>query len=432
MFQQSEKIDFTFLVIEKTLCSVTVDVEVLGAIVLDEVKFAFSQIRSKVKVNGFRRSMAPASIVEKKFFYEAKNKAVESVINKTVFDALEKEKIVPIGFPLIEDFNYEFGQILKYRFTAEYHPVVKVRNYKGIPIIKKIFRITDENLNDALGILRNRSAKLIPSKLGEATEKSFVYVDYTAFDSTGEIIPEFTAKNHIIDLGFDGTAVGFRDALKASKIGDRKDVEVEYPVDYPNRIFAGKKITFKMKVVEIKEKELLELNDDFAKNMRAESLEDLKLKLKKTMDGEEKLRQNADVEKQIVDYLLEKNIFEVPRSLVKSQIETLTKRMEKYMKMHGVSRKHIEKQVELGQENLKKEAERDIRLFYILNAIQASESLAVVDCGIDTEKNKMKPLISNENITVDKYFSGKKIIEFLLDNACIKVEEKNMPLKKFD
>jgi trigger factor len=430
MFQLSEKIDFTFLVIEKKQCSITVDVEVLGTIVLDEVRFAFSRIRSKVKVDGFRRSKAPASIVEKKFFYEAENKAVRSVINKTVFDALEKEKVVPIDFPLIEDFNYEFGQILKYRFTAECHPVVKVRNYKGIPIIKRVFRVTDENLNDALGTLRNRSAKLIPSKLGKATEKSFIYVDCAAFDSAGKIIPEFTAKKHVIDLGFDDTAMCFRDALKASKIGDRKDVEVEYPVDYPNRIFCGKKITFKMKVVEIKEKKFLELNDDFAKNMGAESLEDLKLKLKKTMEDEEKLRQNVDVEKQVVDYLLEKNIFEVPGSLVKNQIETLTKRMEKYMKMHGVSKEYIEKQVELVQESLKREAERDVRLFYILNAIQASESLAVVDYGTDPKKNTMKTLISNDGITVDKYFSGKRIIEFLLDNASIKVEEKNMPLKK--
>jgi trigger factor len=430
MFQQSEKIDFTFLVIEKTPCSITVDVEVLGAIVLDEVGFAFSQIRSKVKVDGFRRSKVPADIVEKKFFFEAKNKAVESVINKTVFDALEKEKIVPIGFPVIKDFNYEFGQILKYRFTAECHPVVKVGNYKRIPVIKKVFRITPESLNDAIDILRDRSEKFIPSKFEKATEKSLVYVDYTAFNSAGEVIPEATAKKHVIDLGFDNTHVSFRDALKASKIGDRKDVEVEYPVDYPNRIFAGKKITFKMKVVEINEKKKLKLNDDFAKNMGAESLEDLKLKLKKTMEDEEKLRQDANVEKQIVDYLLEKNIFEVPRSLVKNQTKTLTKRMEKYMKMRGVSKEYIEKQMGLAQEKLEKEAERDVRLFYILNAIQASESFARINCTVDIEKNKMKTLISNENIIIDKYFSGKRVIKFLLDNASIRVEEKCMHLKE--
>jgi len=410
-----------------------VDIEVSESVVLDEIKFIFTQIRFKVKIDGFRQSSAPMDIIEKKFFCEVRNRAVEKIIKKTVLNVLKKENFTPIGLPVIEDFCYKFGQPLRYRFVAECHSIINVKDYKGIPVIKEVFRVTDESLNENLDALRNRNAKLIPSKLGKVTEKSVVYVDYIAFDSDGKIITDVVAKNHVIDLGLENTVRSFKNSLIASRIGDEKDVKVEYSADYPNKIFAGKKIIFKIKIVGIKEKKILELNDNFAKNIGYENLGDLKLKLRKTMEDEQKLRQNMNIEKQIVDYLLEKNVFEVPQSLVMSQKEILIKRVKKYMSMHGVPKEYIKKQIELGQRNFKKEAEKNVRLFYILNAIQTSEKLIVTECDVDTAKYRMNNTsISNKNITVDEYFKGEKIFDFLLNNANIRLEEKAMSSKKLD
>ena len=177
----------------------------------------------------------------------------------------------------------------------------------------------------------------------------------------------------MLDLGSENTVKGFQKALKGAKVGEEKNAVVEYPADYPNKTLAGKKITFKTKVIEIKEKELPELNDDFAKDMGTENLEDLKSKVKEAIEAEEKRRQDSDIEKQIVEYLIEKNKFEVPQSLVEHQRENLINRMREYMQNQGAPKEFIDKQAEQGQEKFKEEAEKNVRLSYILNSIYTRE-----------------------------------------------------------
>jgi trigger factor len=404
----NKTIDFKSVVVDKKMCSVIIDVEVSENIVADEIESAFSRMRQQVKIDGFRHGKAPINIIRQKFAGEAEGRAVESIIKKTVLDVLEKEEFVPISSPVIEKFDYELGQTLKYRFAAECHPKIEVKDYKDIPLKKEIFKITDKSLEQNLEVLRERNAKLVPSKSDKVAEKSFVSIDYDAFDTDGNEISEIKVKNYIIDLNSESTVKEFKEALMGLKIGDEKDVKIEYPSDYPSEIIAGKMVTFKIKVIGIKEKELPDLNDDFAKYVGTENLEDLKIKIKETVEAEEKRRQDVDIEKQIVEYLLEKNKFEVPQSLVAKNKKTLAEKMKNYMKRQGVSEECVEKQVELRQEKFREEAENKIRLSYILNAIFENENFVVTDADIEEEKSKMKASNPGRESAVDKYFTEKK------------------------
>ena len=441
MAQEKKTIDFKSSVIDKKFCSITMDVEISENIVAEEINSAFSQIQQKARIDGFRQGKVPMSVVKQKFTAEAKDRAVENIIRKTVLNVLEKEVFAPIDFPVVEEFNYELGQALKYRFTAERHPQIDAKDYKNIPVIKEVFKITDESLSQSLDALRERNAKLVPSKSGDITNESFVSVDYDAFDADGKTLPEITVRGHMLDLSSENVLKGFRDALAGAKIGDEKDADIEYPADYPNKTLAGKTISFKIKVIEVKEKKLPELSDDFAKDMGIENLEDLKTKVKETIEVEEKRRQDMNVEKQIIDHLLEKNKFEVPQSLVEEQKKTLVKRMKDYMQNQGASKEYVEKEAELKDAKFKEEAEKDVRLSYILNAIYLNENLAATDSDIEAEKNKMRVSNPGKENAIDKYFVEKKenimlslkeqkLFRFLIDNAKIKIEEKDMPLKK--
>ncbi len=440
MADSNAKIDFKSTVVDKKLCSITMDIEVSSDAAGKEIESVFNEIQKSARIDGFRQGKAPISMVKDKYSQEAKDKAIENIVKGTVFDALEKENFLPIDFPVIDEFDYELGQTLKYRFTAECHPKVEIKDYKNIPLKKEIFKVTDKSLGQSIDALRERNAKLIPSASGIVTEKSFVSVDYEAFDGD-TALAEITAKNHMLDLGSENTVKGFQKALKGAKVGEEKNAVVEYPADYPNKTLAGKKITFKTKVIEIKEKELPELNDDFAKDMGTENLEDLKSKVKEAIEAEEKRRQDSDIEKQIVEYLIEKNKFEVPQSLVEHQRENLINRMREYMQNQGAPKEFIDKQAEQGQEKFKEEAEKNVRLSYILNSIYTKENLAVNDADIEAEKEKMKSSNPGREAAVDKYFTEnkenimlslkeQKLFKFLLDNAKIKEEVKDMPLKK--
>ncbi|OEG71040.1 hypothetical protein ATZ36_03100 [Candidatus Endomicrobiellum trichonymphae] len=441
MSRENKMIDFKSAVIVEKLCSITMDVEVSENIVADEIKSAFSRIQQEVKIDGFRHGKVPMNIIKQKFAGEAKDRVVESIIKKTVLDALKKEEFISVGFPVIEEFDYELGQTLKYRFTAERHPKIEVKDYKGIPLKKEIFKITDKSLEQNLEVLRERNAKLVPSKSDKVTDKSFVSVDYDAFGADGKELPEIKAKNYIIDLNSENTAKEFKEALRGLKTGDERDAKIEYLLAYPSEILAGKTVTFKIRVVEIKEKELPDLDSDFAKDMGSENLEDLKTKVKEAVEAEERRRQDIDIEKQIIEYLLEKNKFEVPQSLVAENEESLIEKMKNYMKGQGASEEYVEKQVRLGQEKFREEAEKKIRLSYILNSIFKNENLTVTDADIEEEKSKMKTSNPGRESTVDKYFAEKKenimlslkeqkLFGFLLASANIETEEKNMLLKK--
>ncbi|MDR2426726.1 MAG: trigger factor [Endomicrobium sp.] len=440
MAEESKKIDFKSTVIDKKACSITLDVEVSPETAVKKIDEAFIGLQRQVRLDGFRQGKTPMNIIREKYAEEAKSRAVENVIKGTILNALEKEKFLPIDFPVVDEFDYEVGNTLKYRFTAECHPSIEVKDYKAIPVKKEIFKVTGASLAQSLDALRERNAKLIPSKSGVIGEKSFAVVDYEAFDN-GIALPEISAKNHMLDFGYDNTVKGFKEALKGAKIGDERDVKAEYPADYPNKTLAGKTIMFKTTVQEIKEKELPDLNDDFAKDMGVENLEDLKNKAKEAIEAEEKRRQDIDVEKQIIEYLIKKNVFEVPQSLVERQKENLVKKMKEYMQKQGTQKDYIDKQVELGQQKFKEEAEKNVRLSYILNALYINEKLQITEHDLDEEKNRMKTVNPGRDEAVEKYFEENKeniiislketkLFKFLLDNAKIEEVVKDMPLKE--
>jgi len=436
-------IDYKSSVAEKKLCSITIDVEVPADIASKEVESAYDYIQKQAKIDGFRQGKAPMSVVKEKFEREAKDRAVENIVKGTVFHALKKEDFEPIDFPMVDDeaFKFELGQALKYRFTAECHPKIDVKDYKNIPVKKEIYKVTDASLAQSIDALRDRNAKLVESKTGAVTKDSFVSVDYDAFDPDGKALPEITAKNHMLDLGNENTVKGFAKALAGAKVGDERDAKVDYPADYPNKTIAGKTVTFKTKVIGIKEKELPELNDDFAKDLGLENLQELNSKVKESIEAEESRRQSIETDRQIMDFLLEKNKFEVPQSLVRSQKGVLEERMANYMKSQGAPQEYIDQQIVAESKKFMEEAEKNVRLSYILNSIYENEKLALTDADFESEKTKMKEAYPGKESSVEKYFAEKKediaislkekkLSDFLLANAKVTEEVKDMPLKK--
>lgn len=434
-------INFKYTIFDRTLCSLIMDIEVAGNIVTYEIEKAFNKIRQYAKVDGFRQGKAPMRIIKQKFFNKAKNNAIDIIIKRTTLDSFDKEAFIPLDFPVIEELNYEIGQGLKYRLTAECHPKFNVKDYKDIPVTKEIFKVTNDNLSKRLGILRDENAKLVSSKLCEVTENSFVSVDYSAFDINGNVIPGMNVKGDIIDLSSKSTIGSFKEVLIGMKINDEKNIKIEYPTSFPNKTLIGKTINFKIKIIEIKEKVFPELNDNFAIDMRTRNLQDLKTKVKKEMEAHEEHRQNMNIAEQIVGHLLKKNKFEVPKSLILLQKKSLVKKMKNYLRNQGAPEEYIEKRVNLSDAKFAEDAEKNIRLSYILNAICLIENILVSNADIEIEKNKMKTLNHRKDKLTDEYFidekrnilfslKEQKLFEFLYKNAKIKIEEKDMPLEK--
>jgi trigger factor len=434
----TQKCEFQSKVLEKKPCALVMEVEIPTSQTDAEMVNVYQSIQASAKVPGFRAGKVPMDLVKKEYEGLAKEKLVEKMIQKTVFSALEKENFSPIDMPTVKDINFEEGKNLKYVFEAECHPEIKATDYKGIVVKKEKLNVTDANIDENIKIMLDRNSKLVISNDGIIKKDSFVIVNYQGFCDGAEI-KEIKANDHMLDLGAENTLKGFKN-LVGSKKGETKDIEIEYPGDYPNKVLAGKKVIFKTTVVEIKDKQLPELNDDFAKDMGLENLEDLKKKLKETIEQEEVKRQNTEVEKQIVEHLLNNNKFDVPVTIIAQQKEYLIKKMSDYMKNQGAPEDYIAKQVESNQEKYNDEADKNVRLSYILNSIYLTEKLEVSEQDLETEKQKMLDSNPTRKDDVEKYFNEhknnisasmkeEKLFKFLLDNTKVTETEKDMPVK---
>ena len=433
------KYEFKSTVVEKKPCSISMEVQIEPSQTDIELKKVYEEIQKNAKISGFRVGKVPMDLVKKNYSDVAKEKLIENMIRRTAFSALEKENFAPIDMPVITNIEYEFGQVLKYSFNAECQPEVKVKDYKEIKIKKEKYKVTDASIKASIDVLLDRNAKLVVSKTGEVKKDSFVIVNYEGFID-GNPVEKIKAKEQMIDLGAENTLKGFKDGLVKAKKGETKDIEIEYPADYVNKDLAGKKVVFKTTIEEVKEKELPELNDDFAKDMGLENLDDLKKKIKESLESEETRRQNGEVEKQIVEHLLDKNKFDVPKSIVLQQKKYLIKRMSDYMKRQGANEEFITKQVEASNKKYEEEAEKNVRLSYILNGVCVDEKIEISDKDLDNEKQKMLDSNPTRKEDVENYFKENKanitaslkedkIFKFLLDNAKITETEKDMPMK---
>ncbi|MDR0401741.1 MAG: trigger factor [Endomicrobium sp.] len=419
------KIDFKYSFIDKKMCFINIFVEVPSNIIENEINFIFVKMQQQVKINGFRQGKIPDNIAKEKFINESKNEAIKKIIRKTIFDIVKNEKFDIVCEPKIDKFNYDFKKKLEYTVTFECHPKINLINYKNIQIKNKSFEITDKNLNERINFLRKKNAILIPSKSIKINENSLVFVDCVAYNSDGEIVKEATVKNYMIDLKSGQTRNEFKIALKGLEIGDEKKIKIEYKVDCKNKVLSDKTITFNIKVIEIKEVELPELNDDFAKDLGVKNLEDLMENVRKSIESENEINKNNDIENQIIEYLLENNEFDVPESLVNNQEKCLIEK----------NKKRFENNIEFEKEKIRNKAKRDVKLFYILDTICKNENIIVTDYDFEMEKNRIKKLNPNKKNIVDKYFFNKKdeifsllknrkIFDFLINNSIVNITKK--------
>ncbi|MDR0485840.1 MAG: trigger factor [Elusimicrobiota bacterium] len=425
MAEQKEKIEFKSQVLEKKAVSISIEVEIESSAVEGEIEKLLISTQKRVKIPGFRQGKAPRDIIKDSYFEAAKNDAVENLVKQTVFAAMERENFNPLDIPIVDEIDYKTGENLKYRFTAECSPSFEVKDYKEIPVQKEIFKITDEKILKALDALRQRNSIVAPSKTGIVGEKSIVYANYDVFDEKGEKIKELSVKEFAIDLSLDRTLKEFKDGLFGAKENDEREIKAHYESNYPNKLFAGKEVVFKIKINSIKEKEAPELNDDFAKDLDCENLEDLKKKVKENLERGEKERQQEAVYRIIDDYLLEKNVFEVPQCLIKEQEKTVIERLKS--RLYGYSRDYIDNEIKSAQEIIKKDAENSVRLSYIINKIYTAENMQVSEEEIEKERAKIlegnpkngAEYFEKNKDSIKSYLKENKIFDFLIANAKI-------------
>lgn len=415
-------------VLERKTCSATLSVTVPA----DEVAFAieesYKDVQKQAKLPGFRPGKAPMEMIKKNFQSHALEHGINNLLRETVHLALEQEKIVPLEAPSVDKVEYSDGKPLKYEVKVECAPEVELKEYKGLPVIKNKKPVTDADVAQRLDSLRESNAKLAPSADEIVADKHFALVDYEA-SLEGKPVDGGKAVDQLIELAAPQAITGFNDGLKGLKKGETRDVPILFPADHMNKALAGKSVNFKISVKDIKEKMVPPADDDFAKDVGQESLAVLQANIRKNLEVERTRDEQQEVEKQLIDSLLERHPFDVPPSQVEERAKRLTERLKEFLMRQGASEAEWGANQEKMLEKNRPEAERQVRLSYLLLAIAEKEKIEGTDADVDEAVKKAAAEVPAERVEeLKKWYEDRrdnlraqlkeeKIFKFLLDNA---------------
>jgi trigger factor len=397
---------------------------------------AFKKVVKKVNVPGFRKGKMPRKLFEQRFGVESLYQdALDILLPKAYGDAVEETGIEPVDRPEVDIEKMEQGSNLVFTAKVIVKPEVKLGEYKGLEVEKTETEVTDEDVQSELTRLQEQQAELVVKEDGAIENGDTVNLDFEGFVD-GEAFEGGKAENYSLEIGSGSFIPGFEDQLVGEKAGAEKDVNVTFPEEYHAEELAGKPAVFKVKIHDIKSKQLPELNDEFAKEAEgdAETLEDLKKELRTKLEESKKQEAENQTRETVIEKASENAEIEIPEAMVNTELDRMVQEFGQRLQMQGMNLdlyyQFSGTSEEALREQMKEDAQKRVRTNLVLEAIVEAENIEVSEEEIDAELNKMAEMYKMEveqikqmlamqggNDAVAADLKVRKAIDFLVENS---------------
>jgi trigger factor len=392
---------------------------------------AYGKLQRDTKIKGFRRGKVPRKVVVRHYQGQVEAEVGEKLVQESYFDAIEKEKVDPIVHPEISEPVFKEDGTFCYVASIDVRPEFELGEYKGIEVVKDSTPVSDAAVDIEIEELRRNMAPL-KSVEGRAVEKGdVIIVDFEGFHGD-KAMKEVKNENYSVDVGSGKLNPEFEEKLVGMNKGEEASHEVDFPSYYNNPVLAGKKVKFLVKVKDIKERVLPELNDEFAKDVDESytTLSDLQDAVRKRLQKQKDEQAEGQVTDGLMQILLSSHVFDVPERLVRFEIEEMVKNTEKSLEQQGMNLEAAGINREDLAAQSKETAEKRVRGDFILKKIAEVEEIKVND---EDMERAFKRIGDQYNMTVSKvkeYFGNRddllplmneilneKILTFLRENA---------------
>ena len=388
-----------------------VHVEVPEDRVAKEIDSFYEELKKKAKIKGFRPGKAPRTILERYFKDYAKGEVLQRLIQDTFPKALSEVSFSPVAPPAFDPQELEGGKPFRYAAIVEVKPQIKIEDYTGLNLEGKKEEVRDEELEERLKNLQNLHAQLKAiSEPREVRTGDYVILDYDA-KMDGKPLDEGKGVDITVEVGSGRFIPTLEENLIGLKPEDDKDVDVSFPADYGYKKWAGKTVSFHVKVKEIKEKILASLDDEFAKDLGGfDSLEALTAKLREDMQKVKEEALDRHFKDQIVDQLLQKNSFEIPPSLVEEQNQALVSEAKLRLASQGMNLKDMDISEDKLREDYRAVAERQVKTYLILEKIAGQEGISVSDEEVQGRLKEISERSHQKFEAVKRYYEKNGLI----------------------
>lgn len=428
MSSKLEKLDNNKVVLE-----ITVSAEALEK----GLAKAYQKNVKKFNIDGFRKGKAPRSFIEKIYgegvFYED---AINEVCPDAYDEAVKEHNLEPVDRPDIDIVEIEGGKGLVFKAEVTVKPEVTLGQYKGIEVSKKEYNVTDQDIEKELNALREKNARIV-----EVTDRAIKNGDITIIDFKGFVddvqFDGGTAEDYKLEIGSGQFIPGFEEQLVGAEIGKEVDVNVGFPADYRNEDLAGKPALFKVTVKSIKEKQLVDLDDEFAKDVSEfDTLAELKADItkKREQEGERQAKQQSEDE--LLNKIAENATIDIPEVMVEAQINVMLRDFDYQLQYQGLNlesyMKYMNTTLDKMKESYRNMAYNRVKVQLVLEKIAKTENIEVTEADMNAEIEKtakqynqeaeqFKTVLRPEDIEYIKDgIEVQKTIDFLVENNSAK------------
>ncbi|MBI4776398.1 MAG: trigger factor [Deltaproteobacteria bacterium] len=389
--------------------------------VAKELTEYFIDVRKRANIKGFRPGKAPMGMIERMYRDAATADVSSKLIGESYPKAVEEQNLKPLGTPTLEKGTLAKDQDFSYTATVEVKPEFKVDGYFGLELEKEEIQVTDDQVEDYLRRVQEAHSRLEPVADRALREGDVAIVDYERFIDE-QPVEESKHENVHIELGKNRFPELEKGLVGHSK-DDQKDVVITYPEDHELKSVAGKTVKYSLKVVDIKEKVLPELDDDFAKELDAEAdtVEELRKKIREDLTQRENQRVQTVLNSQIIKRLIETHSFEVPEVLVEYELSSLVENFQRRLVQQGITLEAAGIDLDEWRKSNVSVAEERVRASLLLNAVGSKEGIEVSDEELDEGYRKVAKQMGQDKEFIKGVYQKNNMVDTFKDQL---LEEK--------
>ena len=362
---------------------------------------AYNKNKNKISVPGFRKGKAPRKMIEKLygkeiFFEDAANAIIPDAYAKA---AMECELEI-VSQPKIDVVQLEAGKDFIFSAEVAVKPEVELGTYKGVEVAKTDISVTDEGVEAEIKKVQEQNSRTVTVEDRAVKDGDIAVIDFEGFVD-GVAFEGGKGENYPLTIGSHSFIDNFEEQLVGMNVGDEKEISVTFPEEYHAEALKGKPATFKVAVKELKEKQLPELDDDFAQDVSdfdtlAEYKEDLKKKLTERKEAEAKSKKETEV----IDKIVESSKMDIPQAMIDTQVTRMAEDFAQRLQQQGLSIEQYFQYTGLTADailaQMKPEAEKRIKNSLVLEAIAKAENIEVADEEFEGELKKMADMYKME------------------------------------
>ena len=421
--------------VEKNLVKLTFEV---SAEKFEEgMQKAYQKNAKKISIPGFRKGKVSRAMIEK--YYSASifyDDAINYVLPEAYESALKEAEIDAVAKPEIDVEEIKKGEPVVFTALVTTKPEVKLGKYKGIKVEKVEHTVTEEDINRDIEAARNRNARIVSIEDRPVENGDIAVIDFEGFVD-GIAFPGGKGENYDLEIGSGSFIPGFEEQLVGAAIGAAVDVNVTFPEEYHAADLAGKAAIFKVKVHEIKKKELPELDDDFASEVSEfETFEEYKNSIKERLEKAAAQKTQDEIENAAIEAAAANCEVEIPAAMIDAQIDRMINVFAHRLSYQGMSLDqylgYTGSTIEAMRENFREQAEKQVKVSLLLENVVKAEKIEanpeeiddkIVEMGkqYNMETDKLKELLRPEDMDgIKREIEFTKAIELIVNKASVK------------